>query len=46
MTQQSLKIVKNTQKQIENYLIENKTLNEKLLVNSINEIIDPLNVYS
>ena len=36
--------LKNTQKQIESYLIEKKPLNEKLLVNSINEIIEPLKV--
>ena len=33
-----------TQKQIENYLIENKPLDEKLLIKSINEIIKPLNI--
>ena len=36
--------LKNTQKQIENYLIDKKVLDEKLLVNSIEEIIKPLNV--
>ncbi len=36
--------LKNTQKEIENYLIENINLNEKLLVNSISEIINPLKV--
>ena len=34
--------LKSTQKEIENYLIKNKTLDNKLLVNSIHEIIDPL----
>ena len=34
--------LKNTQKQIENYLIENNPLDEKLLVNSIDEIVYPL----
>ena len=34
--------LKSTQKEIENYLIKNKSLDNKLLVNSIHEIIDPL----
>tara|TARA_Y100001970_G_scaffold75751_1_gene95992 strand:- start:1534 stop:4251 length:2718 start_codon:yes stop_codon:yes gene_type:complete len=35
--------LKNTQKHIENYLIEGKKLDEKQLVASANEIIEPLN---
>ncbi len=35
--------LKNTQKHIENYLIEGKKLDEKQLVGSIKEIIEPLN---
>ena len=34
--------LKNTQKEIENFLNEKKQLNKNLLVNSIQEIIDPL----
>ena len=33
---------KNTQIEIENHLIDGKSINEKLLVNSINEILKPL----